>query len=137
MGISRKSLYLLILLFCAAGYSWLMMHLDDRLLGWVGPVCLFKKATGLPCPSCGATRSMLAFLHGNFLQGFLWNPLGFFLLLALIIFPFWLVYDLVLGKNSFHGFYATIERNIIQKKMAWPLVFLILINWCWNIYKGV
>jgi hypothetical protein len=137
MGISRKRLYLLILLFCAMGYSWLIMHMDVRWSGMVGPICVFKKATGIPCPSCGATRSMLAFIHGNFVQGFLWNPLGFFLLIALIIFPFWLLYDLALRKNSFHGFYATVEKSIIQKHVAWPLVVLMLLNWCWNIYKGV
>lgn len=80
---------------------------------------------------------MIAFIHGNFVQGFLWNPLGFFLLLALIIFPFWLLYDLVLRKNSFYGFYATLEKSIIQKKVAWPMGLLMLLNWCWNIYKGV
>lgn len=80
---------------------------------------------------------MLAFIHGNFLQGFLWNPLGLILLLALIIFPLWLLYDLAFGKNSFHGFYATVEKTIIQKQVAWPLAVLMLFNWCWNIYKGV
>jgi Protein of unknown function (DUF2752) len=28
--------------------------------------CLFKAATGIPCPGCGVTRSIVALLHGDF-----------------------------------------------------------------------
>jgi len=28
--------------------------------------CLFKAATGLPCPGCGVTRSIVAILRGDF-----------------------------------------------------------------------
>ncbi|MEY3577428.1 MAG: hypothetical protein RL394_1011 [Bacteroidota bacterium] len=137
MGISRRNLYVLIMLFCLSGYTWLVMHLDSRWANVVGPVCVFKKATGIPCPSCGATRSMIALINGDFLKAVLWNPIGLLLLGGLAIFPFWLLHDLALKKNSFHLFYASVEKTIRQKHVAWPLIVLILLNWCWNIYKGV
>ena len=137
MGISKNHLYILLLLFCAAGNSWLVMHLDSRWANLVGPVCVFKKATGIPCPSCGATRSMIALINGDFLKAVLLNPIGLLLLGGLVIFPVWLLHDLALKKNSFHVFYATVEKTIRQKQVAWPLIILLLLNWCWNIYKGV
>ena len=137
MGISRKNLYILIMLFCVSGYSWLVMHLDSRWVNVVGSVCVFKKVTGIPCPSCGATRSMIALISGDLINGVLWNPIGLLLLGGLVIFPFWLLHDLALKKNSFHVFYASVEKTIRQKRIAWPLIVLVLLNWCWNIYKGV
>lgn len=40
-------------------------------------LCLFKHLTGLPCPTCGLTRGFLAAMHGDFLGGWLFNPLFF------------------------------------------------------------
>ncbi len=40
-------------------------------------LCLFKRLTGWPCPSCGFTRGTLAFLHGHPIQAWLYNPLLF------------------------------------------------------------
>ncbi len=41
------------------------------------PQCAFHNLTGLPCLTCGATRSAYHFLHGNFAASFLFNPLAF------------------------------------------------------------
>jgi hypothetical protein len=120
-----------------SGYSWLLLHLDHRWANVVGQVCVFKNATGIPCPSCGATRSMIALISGDLISAILWNPIGLLLLGGLVIFPVWLLHDLALKKNSFHVFYARVEKTIRQKQVAWPLIILLLLNWCWNIYKGV
>ncbi|MHC4779201.1 MAG: DUF2752 domain-containing protein [Planctomycetota bacterium] len=40
------------------------------------PCCLFKEATGLPCPLCGLTRSFVSLSHGNVRQAFRYHPLG-------------------------------------------------------------
>ena len=123
------------MLFCMAGYSWLVMHIDSRWVSFVGPICIFKKVTGIPCPSCGSTRSMIALIHGDFLSGILWNPMGLLLLGGLIIFPIWLLHDLSRKRDSFHIFYTSIEKKLMQKHVAWPLLLLVLLNWGWNIYK--
>ena len=54
----------------AAAAVWLALALP-----W--PKCPFLAATGLPCVTCGATRSTIAFLHGDFLAALRWNPLAF------------------------------------------------------------
>ncbi len=40
-------------------------------------LCLIKRFTGLPCPTCGFTRGVLSLLSGRPGQGWLKNPLLF------------------------------------------------------------
>ena len=47
------------------------------------PQCLFHALTGLPCVTCGSTRSAIAFFHGQFFSALKWNPLAFGFLCAL------------------------------------------------------
>jgi hypothetical protein len=41
------------------------------------PRCAFRAFTGVPCLTCGATRSAWQFLHGHFLTSMRFNPLAF------------------------------------------------------------
>jgi hypothetical protein len=42
-----------------------------------GPVlCPFRFLTGLPCPGCGMTRSVVALLHGDLAASVFYHPLG-------------------------------------------------------------
>jgi hypothetical protein len=50
------------------------------------PHCVFLSLTGHPCITCGATRSAIAFFHGNFLSALRWNPLVFAALCGLSVF---------------------------------------------------
>lgn len=55
-------------------------------LGLPWPRCVFHELTGLPCLTCGMTRSAIAFFHGHFLAALQWNPLIFALLCGVIAF---------------------------------------------------
>ncbi len=46
-------------------------------LGLPWPRCAFHEITGLPCVTCGMTRSAIQFFHGHFLVAWKWNPLVF------------------------------------------------------------
>ena len=46
-------------------------------LGLPWPICVFHTLTGHPCATCGATRSAIAFFHGQFFSAWKWNPLAF------------------------------------------------------------
>jgi hypothetical protein len=42
-----------------------------------GPsLCPFKVMTGLPCPGCGMTRSVVTLLHGDLRTSLYFHPLG-------------------------------------------------------------
>lgn len=139
MSLSRNKLYLIILLACVAGYVWLTMN-------WLYPpvhhsketsICLLKHFTNIPCPSCGSTRSLLSILNGNFLEGFYLNPLGYLLLAIMIIAPIWVIFDLARNSQSLMTFYKQTEIFLSRKKIAIPAITLVLLNWAWNIYKGI
>jgi hypothetical protein len=72
----------------AGGATWLALSLP-----W--PQCPFLAITGLPCVTCGATRSTIAFLHGDFLSALRWNPLAFVALSGLIAFDLYAAIVLV------------------------------------------
>ena len=55
-------------------------------LGLPWPRCAFHDVTGLPCATCGLTRSAVQFFHGNFVAALRWNPLVFIALCGLSIF---------------------------------------------------
>lgn len=38
------------------------------------PLCVFRAFTGIPCPTCGATRSMVHLAHGNLAASVVMNP---------------------------------------------------------------
>jgi hypothetical protein len=57
--------------FASSCYLWLNLGLP-----W--PPCWFRCLTGLPCPTCGATRCALELAHGDFLGALHQNPLMFF-----------------------------------------------------------
>src|SRR5437868_362662 len=63
----------------ALAATWLALKLP-----W--PICLFHAVTGLPCLTCGATRSAIAFFHAHFLAAFEWNPLAFLCYCGLSLF---------------------------------------------------
>jgi uncharacterized protein DUF2752 len=51
-----------------------------------GPiVCWLRALTGVPCPTCGLTRSFVAFAHGGWLEAFRAHPAGPILFLGLAL----------------------------------------------------
>ena len=96
-----------------------------------------KRFTGLPCPSCGSTRSVLSLVDGNLSAAVLGNPLGLILFMIMMILPAWLLYDFIRRKNSLLKSYGKTEVWIRKSWIAIPSVILILGNWIWNIQKGL
>jgi hypothetical protein len=74
-----------------------LVVLASPLVGLVPLSCPFKAVTGLPCPTCGATRAVLAFLHGEWPAAFRLNPL---LALAFLGWLAWLPYGLATGARA-------------------------------------
>lgn len=135
---SRNKLYVYLSAACILGYSWLFFFLARSDGNFKGTeVCLFKYFTHLPCPSCGSTRAVLLLIQGDFWGAFFLNPLGYLIFIVLLIVPLWIVVDLITAKATLHSFYRKSENLLSQKSIAIPLIFIVVINWIWNLYKGV
>lgn len=46
-------------------------------LGMPWPGCWFRRLTGIPCPTCGATRCAISLTHGDLVGAWRQNPLIF------------------------------------------------------------
>jgi hypothetical protein len=78
------------------------------------PRCAFHDVTGLPCVTCGMTRSAIQFFHGNFLPALRWNPLVFVALCGLSIFDAYAFVVQFCGKN----FCPCASRNFSRSKLG-------------------
>ena len=88
-------------------------------------LCLFKKITHIPCPTCGITRSCMSIFKGNFLTAFLYNPLIF---LAGFIFFIIAIIKVLFAKS------LKINLTKKEKKIIWViLTILFIVNWVYVI----
>lgn len=117
-----------------AGYALLTFAHDNH---DAPTTCIFKHATGIACPSCGSTRSVLAISQGNLTEALLTNPFGFIIAAVLIVGPVWLIADTVLKKDSLYHAFRTFEKTIRTRWLAATLIALVAANWAWNICKGL
>ena len=135
---SPKKLYALLALLSLGGYAYLVYQWQfSSLEASKQTLCVFKVVTDVPCPSCGSTRSILAILKGNLIQGFTLNPLGYLLLAALLVMPFWIVGDVLSKKESLFLFVHRITNKIAQRPYNIIMMGLVVLNWIWNINKGL
>ncbi|MFK8303459.1 DUF2752 domain-containing protein [Capnocytophaga stomatis] len=134
---TAKNTYTFFTIFCVVGWGWLIIsfltHKSDVGL----TVCMSKHITDIPCPSCGTTRSVVSFFEGDFVKSLYLNPLGILASLFLLIAPLVLLYDLVFRKTLFYQMYIKSEEYLKKAYVYIPLIFLILLNWIWNIQKGL
>jgi hypothetical protein len=98
---------------------------------------MIRHITGVSCPSCGTTRSMISFLNGNIREALYWNPLGILTSLFMVLIPLGILHDYWRKKNSIYEFYLKAEEKLKQRKFYIPAVLLIIVNWGWNIYKDL
>jgi hypothetical protein len=88
-------------------------------------ICFTKQLYGIPCPSCGFTRSFLAFFRGDFQLAFQMHPLFVFVPFLIGFF----IWD-ILSKTK----YFTLLPESLRKVTPTPekfkklyLIFLILL----------
>ena len=138
MTLDRNKLYSILLIACLVGYIWLYYSItSERTDKKSVEVCLMKHITNIPCPSCGSTRSVISITKGNFVEAFDLNPIGYIVAIIMLIAPVWIITDLILRNNSLFVCYLKIENQLKNPKYAVPLILIIIINWIWNITKGL
>ena len=90
------------------------------------PRCVFHTLTGLPCVTCGTTRSAFQFLHGNFAASLLYNPLAFLAFCSVLVYDLYAL--VVLATRAPRLRLGNFSRT--EKRIARAVAFLLLAgNW--------
>lgn len=89
-------------------------------------LCLVKRLTGVPCPTCGFTRGALSLLGGHIAQAWLYNPL-LYTVLAL--------FSAVIAVRIIWGRSVSISLTSKERKAAWLVAgMLFFANWAYVIF---
>lgn len=99
------------------------------LTGQDGSLCWFHRVTGLPCPTCGLTRGLLALSQGRWLEPWTLNPLLFTLLT---------IFGALLLARIVTGYSIRLHASRRESRVGWAMLFVaILANWAYLIHTGV
>ena len=100
------------------------------LWSWLAPYlrpCLLRTATGVPCPTCGATRGTLALFEGRILDALLLNPL------ATVVLASFVVGGLVAPLWAWFRGTAPALPSPLPGWSRLGLVVVVAANWAWVI----
>lgn len=135
---TRNKLYLALLFACFVSYCWVFYSIKSSNLGnEAAGVCFVKNVTGVPCPSCGSTRSLIMLLNGSPKEALILNPLGYLAAWAMFFIPCWILFDVIMGKETLVNVYKWVVRFLKKPPIAIGFGLLVAINWIWNISKGL
>jgi hypothetical protein len=94
------------------------------------PVCWFREFTGLPCPTCGGTRCLLAMGHLDFVSALRFNPL---IAIGCVGLALWIV--IALFDRAFRTGVTVKIRRIMSN---WPVLqisgALVVFNWIYLLW---
>jgi len=90
--------------------------------------CPFKIITGIPCPTCGATRMSYAFLNFHVFKAIYYNPMLSFILLGI---PLWGLHDILVVFDKITP--ITIPRSWFR----WGGLIIFLLNWAYLIIMKI
>ena len=108
------------------GFAWVAARLPL-------PPCAFHAITGCPCPTCGATRCLLALLHGRTAEALAWNPLLFTALAVLALFNLYAVAVLLARLPRLRLSLHPPDLRFLRIACA----LLLAANWAYEIHHGV
>lgn len=92
--------------------------------------CAFKQAFGIPCPTCGMTRSVLLALHGHLGEALEMNPGGPLLILGALLLSAAMFYLTLYGRGRDASFETAPRRVVIGASVYGGLMFAVLtMNW--------
>jgi len=136
---SKAALYRFTLIISVVVYGWVGYNLFSiQSEGVPAPqVCLLKRATDIPCPFCGTTRSIMFASQGHFVKAFFSNPFGLIIAIVTTICPLWILIDFMFKRNSFYPAFIKVKSLLQPKWWLFVIVILIVTIWVWNIKRGI
>jgi len=100
----------------------------DRIMGGTGYRCPFHAVTGLPCPTCGGTRALVAMGSFDFARGFRLNPLVAAGWCGAVLFVPYALFVWVFGRRRLRV--AGVSRRQ-SRVLAALFVCVVLANWAY------
>ena len=97
----------------------------------LAPDCVFRGLTGVPCPSCGATRSMVHLSHGLVLSAFAMNPLTTLCLISAVAWFSASIVSAVLDLPRIGIILTTAEKQIVRA----GAVILLFAQWAYLVIR--
>lgn len=105
-------------IFAAACFAGYLVWNGVNLLQCHIPGSIFKALTGLPCPTTGCTRSLIALFHGDWHTSLAYNAMTL---------PILGVLGLTLGLLAVKALQQ--QRLTLPRKIAWVWLSVMLLAW--------
>jgi Protein of unknown function (DUF2752) len=96
------------------------------------PLCALKVLTGLPCPTCGLTRAVLAVTRGDLAAALFFNPLALVAGVASALYLAYAATVLALRLPRFRPRLSPADARVVRATS----LALLLANWVWLIATG-
>jgi hypothetical protein len=94
------------------------------------PSCVFSNLTGLPCPTCGSTRSIVHLAHGDIAASIAMNPLIALCFMAAALYFFYSLVTLLFDTPRMNMKVTDKEGNRVRT----GVVLLVLVNWLYLVF---
>jgi hypothetical protein len=95
------------------------------------PPCPFRAITGIPCPSCGTTRSLVHLAHGDFAGSLILNPLFSLVMITALFLFFARSACLPFNRSRITLTHTRCEGTLLRAGMAG----IFLANWSYLIFS--
>ena len=95
-----------------------MVSNDDDHLKTDQSLCPLKALTGMPCPSCGITKSMVYFYEGNLLKSIEYHILG----PTVITFSFFVIVLFLVELRTKKDYF---QKYLYHRKLAYGLAIFL------------
>jgi hypothetical protein len=110
-----------------AGVVWV------RLFGLLPLVCPFRALTGLPCPTCGASRGFASLVSGHPFDSLRFNPLVLPVTVAGLLYVIYAVCTVALGLPRLRLVLSSAETRAVR----WTALVATAAFWGFMMMRGI